>query len=231
MSIEEPSYEKQTIHNPNPIVRFAHRARLKKSRRLVLPFLSGGTTVLDYGCGEGRFLHDLSIELRDATGAIRLLGYDPYMSSKHDDYQVVSDADSIDTASVNILTCLEVCEHLSEDETNTFIDFAHRVLAPGGHLLVTVPIMMGPALLLKEASRSILHRRRPDTSARELVKASFVGTPPSRADDIKNSHRGYDWRVTLSRFSEVFSFEHVGFSPLPYNHWYGQSQALMVFKR
>lgn len=231
MNIEEPSYEKQTIHNPNPIARFAHRARLKKSKRLVLPFLSDGATLLDYGCGEGRFLHDLSTDLGSEVAGMRLLGYDPYMNSKHDDYEVVSDADSIAADSVNILTCLEVCEHLPEAETADFIDFAQRVLAPDGHLLVTVPIMMGPALILKEVSRSVLHRRRPDTSARELVKASFVGTPPTRAEDITNSHRGYDWRVTLSTLSDAFTLHQVSFSPLPYKHWYGQSQALMVFQR
>ena len=69
-------YEKQTVANPNPIARFSHRARLRKSKKLALPYLTGGATLLDYGCGEGRFLHELAAELNGQTGAT-LIGYDP----------------------------------------------------------------------------------------------------------------------------------------------------------
>jgi SAM-dependent methyltransferase len=190
-----------------------------------------GATVLDYGCGEGLFLHDLSYALAEADVRVQLLGYEPYMDSNYTGYEVVSDASRVPDESVDTLTCLEVCEHLSDDETARFIEFAQRVLRPGGNLLVTVPIMVGPALLLKELSRSVLHRRRPDLTVRELTRASLIAVPPPRADDIKTSHRGYDWRTTSRVLSDAFTMMHVGYSPLPYRHWYGQSQVLMTFRR
>ena len=53
--------------------------------------------------------------------------------------------------SVDILTSLKVCEHLTEAELQSFVDFAVWVLAPQGRLLVTVPIEIGPVVLLQGA--------------------------------------------------------------------------------
>ena len=111
--------------------------------------------------------------------------------------------------SVNVLTCLEVCEHLTGSETQEFIAFTLRVLAPRSRLLVSVPIEMGPAVLVKELSRSMLHRRRPDLTAAELARVAFRAKPARRADDIKSSHRGFDWRVTRYTLRQHLSCEHV----------------------
>jgi 2-polyprenyl-3-methyl-5-hydroxy-6-metoxy-1,4-benzoquinol methylase len=229
--MNEVPYEKQTVDNPNPIARFAHRTRMRKSRRLVMPFLKGSAAVLDYGCGQGRFLGDLATEINGREPQVELLGYDPYQSAQFDGYRIVSDPADIAPESVDILTSLEVCEHLSDPETEEFVEFAVRVLSPDGRLLVSVPIEMGPAVLLKEMSRSVLYRRRPDLSASELLRAAFFGTPARRAEDIKESHRGYDWRVTQRRLLEAFPCDHIEFSPLPFNNWYGQSQVIMLFRK
>jgi cyclopropane fatty-acyl-phospholipid synthase-like methyltransferase len=227
----EIPYEKQTVDNPNPIARFAHRSRMRRSRRLVMPFLKGSARLLDYGCGQGRFLHDLANEINGQQSQVTLRGYDPYQSAQFDGYRITSDPAEIAPASVDILTSLEVCEHLTGPETDEFVEFAVKVLPREGRLLVSVPIEIGPSVLAKEASRSILHRRRPDLSASELFRAAFVGTPPRRAEDVKDSHRGYDWRVTHRRLLENFSCDHIEFSPLPFNSWYGQSQVIMLFRK
>lgn len=227
----EVPYERQTFDHPNPLARFAHRARFRKSKALVQPFLRNAATLLDYGCGQGRFLHALAADLKATRPAVTLLGYDPYMSAQYDGYRVVSDPADIAPASVDIITSLEVSEHLTDPETREFIDFAVRTLKPGGRLLVTAPVMLGPAVLVKELSRSLLFRRFPDTSAGELLKAAVFGVPPRRAEDIKTSHRGYDWRVTHRRLAAVFQAERTEFSPLPFLGWYGQSQAMMMFRK
>lgn len=227
--MREVPYEKQTVDNPNPIARFAHKARMRRSMQLVESFLPGSATLLDYGCGQGRFLGELAPELNGQT--ITLLGYDPYQSAQFEGYRIVSDPDDIAPQSVDVVTSLEVCEHLTDRELEEFIDFAVKVMSAGARLLVTVPIMMGPTLLVKELSRSVLFRRRTDYSTPDLLKGTFFGTPGRRAEDIKVSHRGYDWRVTLTRLSETFSLVHQEFSPLPFNHWFGQSQVIMVFRK
>jgi SAM-dependent methyltransferase len=229
--MDDVPYELQTVDRRNPIARFAHRTRLKKSKKLVAPYLTGSATLLDYGCGQGRFLHELAIEFKKDQPNISLLGYDPIMSAKFDDYQVVSNQDEIAPESVDVITCLEVCEHLSDDETLVFIDFVSKAMKPTGTLLVTVPIEIGPVLLIKELSRSILYRRRPQMPISELVKGAFLGIPPTRAEDRLSFHTGYDWRDTRETLQKTFACDDIQFSPFPYRSWWGQSQVLMTFKK
>jgi SAM-dependent methyltransferase len=224
-------YEKQTVANPNPIARFAHRKRLEKSKGLVTPFLNGPATLLDYGCGPGLFLHNVAADVNGDNPDLTLLGFDPFMPAEYDDYRVIADSDTIADESVSVLTAFEVCEHLTEIETKELIDFALRVLAPTGRLLVSVPIEMGPVILVKELSRTILFRRSPEIAPLELLKAVFVGKPPSRAADIKASHRGFDWRCTHQTLSDMFHCEHIEFSPLPFDRWWVQSQVFMLFRK
>src|SRR5688500_6336523 len=145
-------YEQQTVDRRNPIARFTHRTRMRKSKRLVTRHLPASATILDYGCGQGRFLHDLAIDIRDRQPQARvsLLGYDPFATAKFEGYRVVSDVNEFDAESVDILTILEVCEHLTDAELQEFIYFAVKVLTPEGRLLVSVPIEIGPAVLVKE---------------------------------------------------------------------------------
>jgi cyclopropane fatty-acyl-phospholipid synthase-like methyltransferase len=227
--MREVPYERQTLDHPNPIARYAHRTRMRRSTRLVMPYLTGSATLLDYGCGQGRFLGDLAPALAGQT--VTLLGYDPHQSAQFDGYRIVSDPDDIAPLTVDVITSLEVCEHLTDDEMRAFVDFAGTVLKPTGRLLVSVPIMVGPALLAKELSRSLLLRRGTDYATGDLLKAAIAGAATPRAVDIKASHRGFDWRHTLATLRERFPLEHTEFSPLPFGHWYGQSQAIMLFRR
>jgi 2-polyprenyl-3-methyl-5-hydroxy-6-metoxy-1,4-benzoquinol methylase len=153
------------------------------------------------------------------------------MTAKFEGYRVVSDVNEFDAESVDILTSLEVCEHLTDAELQEFMDFAGKVLTPEGKLLVSVPIEIGPAVLAKEISRCILHRRHLEMSVSELLRAAILGSPAPRAENRKNSHRGFDWRNLRRILTETFSCEHIEFSPLPIPTWYGQSQVFMVFRR
>jgi 2-polyprenyl-3-methyl-5-hydroxy-6-metoxy-1,4-benzoquinol methylase len=226
-------YEQQTVDRRNPIARFTHQTRMRKSKRLVMQHLTASGIVLDYGCGQGRFLHDLAIHIknRQPHAQVSLLGYDPFMTTKFEDYRIVSDVNEFDAESVDILTSLEVCEHLTDAELQEFIDLGRKVLTPEGRLLVSVPIEIGPAVLAKEISRCILHRRHLEMSVSELLKAAILGIPARRAEDRKSSHRGFDWRNIRRILAETFPCEHIEFSPLPMPTWYGQSQVFMVFRK
>ena len=226
-------YEKQTLDNPNPLARFAHRTRFRKSAALVLDGLRPGATVFDYGCGQGRFLHELtrSLASRPAHASTKFLGYDPFMAAKFPGYTIFSDLEAVPDASLDVITSLEVCEHLDDAATARFVRFIAEKLRPDGKVLVTVPIMIGPAVLVKELSRMVLFRRPSDTRLRDLLAAAFFCVPPPRAQDIGGSHRGYDWRVTHRVLSDRFRCERLLFSPLPFVGGYGNSQAMMVFRK
>ena len=52
------TYDDRTINSPDFFARYAHRNRLKKCLKKVVPRLDLGK-VLDYGCGTGVFLSEL----------------------------------------------------------------------------------------------------------------------------------------------------------------------------
>ena len=99
--MREVSYEKQTVDHPISLARFAHRERMRRSMRLVRPFLTGSGTLLDYGCGQGRFLADLAPEVGPA---VTLLGYDPNQSAQFGGYRIVSTLDEIAPGTIDIMT-------------------------------------------------------------------------------------------------------------------------------
>ena len=53
------SYESNTVNARNPIARYAHRNRIKRSVELACQ-KSGNGKVLDYGCGSGVFVREMN---------------------------------------------------------------------------------------------------------------------------------------------------------------------------
>jgi len=94
------------------------------------------TTVLDAGCGEG-------VLVDEYRSRLAIEGLDPNYSS-----------DRVRTGSLTSLPypdatfdralCLDVLEHLTFDEQPRALAELHRVLRPGGLLLVSVPNLAGP---------------------------------------------------------------------------------------
>ncbi|MFG3757135.1 hypothetical protein, partial [Klebsiella pneumoniae] len=78
----------------------------------------------------------------------------------------------------DVISAFEVCEHLSDVEISRFLWEAWEALNSDGRLIVSVPIMVGGALLLKELNRAILFRRGSDYSPSELVAGTLGRTVP-----------------------------------------------------
>lgn len=226
-------YRAQTLDTPNPIARYAHRQRYRASFARVAGArptddaeraggggVRQGGTVLDYGCGQGDFLHELA-ELRpDLT----LLGFDPESGHVADRYTPVDDMAAVPSGSVDMVCCFETLEHLYPDEIASFAAEATRVLAPGGEVTISVPVIGGPTLLLKEANRALLFRRRSDYSARELLAASLTGRPAPRPSDIRVSHKGFDFRRLLDVLGDRFTVVDTSYTPFPALPWWLNSQ-------
>jgi hypothetical protein len=91
--------------------------------------------------------------------------------------------------------------------------------------LFSAPIEIGPALLMKELNRCILHRRYPEHGLIELALAAFLGVPAKRAANIKYSHKGFDFRRAFKYFrAHSWDVNVISFGPLPIPTWYGNSQ-------
>jgi hypothetical protein len=222
------SYAQQTVDAPNPVARYAHRNRVRRSLDLALPRLSGGR-LLDYGCGSGTFLAQV---LQHCPG--RAVGYEPHMTERvHPDLPIYNNLDSIDHAGpYSVVTLFETIEHLTPQELYSFVGVCHRMLPSGGGILISAPIEIGPALLLKDLNRSGWGRRRSEHRPLELIKAGVLGIPARRAENVKISHRGFDFRRARTALGDLgWRTRILSFGPLPWIGWYGNSQVYMWAER
>jgi SAM-dependent methyltransferase len=96
-----------------------------------LSALPGDTRVLDAGCGEGVLVEEFATRLR-------IEGIDANYSSARVRSGSLT-ALPFEEASFDRALCLDVLEHLTFEEQPRALAELHRVLRPGGELLVSVP--------------------------------------------------------------------------------------------
>lgn len=99
--------------------------------RMWLAALPDGTRVLDAGCGEGVLVDEFA-------GRLQMEGVDPNYASERVRAGSVTDLPYGDSGFDRAL-CLDVLEHLTFDDQPRALGELHRVLRPGGELLVSVP--------------------------------------------------------------------------------------------
>lgn len=220
------TYEEQTIDAANPIVRFAHRRRMALSLEITLRVIPQGGAVADFGAGTGYFLH----RLREIRPDLRLHGIEPYMTSVFGDVRFVPDFASIADRSLDLVTAFEVCEHLRDDEIDSFIENTARTLRPQGMLAISVPIMYGLAILPKELNQMMLMRRRSEYTAAEITRA-FLGLPVARPSDPKHTHKAFDFRVLRARLEQAFDLKTTVLSPFNMLPWFVNSQVFFCLSK
>jgi len=138
--------------------------------RILRRFATHTHLALDVGCGSGRNMlllspyTDFVMGLDRSPAALKLAGARGFPIA-------CADGQSIPVAnrSVNLLSAFDVLEHL-DDDMRALAEF-HRVLKPGGFLLLTVPAYR---FLWSEHDEALMHRRR--YAASELhVKLTRTG--------------------------------------------------------
>lgn len=220
------AYELLTFDTPNPIARYAHRSRLSRSVSYASEILQRGCTVVDFGCGTGHFLNAFARNRPDA----KITGYDPYLSGAVEHFQRVQDITTLAGRSVDLLTCFEVLEHLSDAHLAFFVVQAQRLVSPAGAVLISVPIIGGPTLLLKETNRMLLYRKWSDYSIGELLSCALLGIPAERAVRRGASHKGFDFRALRNMLAETFIVEREMLCPFPHLPWWLNSQVFLVLR-
>jgi 2-polyprenyl-3-methyl-5-hydroxy-6-metoxy-1,4-benzoquinol methylase len=104
---------------------------------------SGGESILDMGCGPGTFLGRFGARWQRAQGIDLAKGQIEFASQKYGSERLRFDA--IDVAEFkhdnvfDAITSIEVIEHLPASETQSFLRTIHRLLKPGGTLVLTTP--------------------------------------------------------------------------------------------
>jgi SAM-dependent methyltransferase len=219
-------YARQTVDTPNPLARFAHRRRIEVAKTAAARLAPTGGVVLDFGSGPGLLLHELGLRRRD----LRLIGFEPYMEQTYPDVPLVTQLSDVPDRSIDVLTCLETCEHLEDHSLAELIAETKRLLRPGGTLLISVPIVIGPSLLPKQVNRMLLHRQALDYTPRELALAVFAGQPGPRAARRASSHKGFDFRALDRYFATELVPVGRWLSPFAKLPWWLNSQAFSTWR-
>ncbi len=220
-------YDKQTVNAKNFFARYAHRSRLRYSENIIKSLFTNKTiSLLDFGCGDGLFLKNLSKKFSNFD----LIGYDPYSTIVHDSFKLCKNLDEISNNSLDIVCCFETLEHLDDKELDFLINTIHNKLKIGGKFIISVPIIGGLMLILKEINRAMMFKRKSDYTLKELFNATFFNKSPERADNIKTSHKGFNFQMLESNLKKKFKIKSKIFSPFKYIPWYLNSNVFYVLE-
>ena len=144
---------------------------------------------------------------------------------------------------------MEVLEHCLDEEVDKILKSFHRLLSPGGTLVISVPIEVGPSLLFKETIRTIAGWRGLGTykfkehyRALELIKMAFADETttivrPRYPEMIEgkqafyHGHKGFNWRTLRERVKRTFEVEQTLFSPCGWSLGHLSSQAWLVARK
>jgi SAM-dependent methyltransferase len=231
-------YAQKQLLSRSGLVRWSHGSRFRLARALVEPF--AGSRLLDYGCGDGTFLalvHDLFPHA---------LGVDVDAAQINDCARRFADVpgvsfltanrlrDASHAARYDVVVCMEVLEHCPDDVQAAVLDRLHEVTAPGGTIVISVPIEIGPTLVAKQAARGLValgglkeYSTRERYAPGELMRMVFagVGTQFPREEYLGSDsdgqpsrftgHKGFNWRNLQRAVEQRLTVERRVFSPMP----------------
>jgi SAM-dependent methyltransferase len=197
----------------------------------ILPQIKTGK-ILDYGCGSGFFVSEINKIQPNCA-----IGYEPFMEERcGENLPVYSNyPDILQYAPYKVITILEVLEHLQWSEIASILNRCNdELLSSDGIIIISVPITIGPALLLKELNLFRITGKW-HYNILEFIGALFFGNAGYRDNPdlaFMSDHKGFDFRE-LIRFirSKDWQVKILGYTPLPINWWYGNSQIFFSVRK
>ncbi len=265
------TYARKQLLCKDPVVAWSHGHRFRVAQQLAQTCAGG--KLLDYGCGDGTFLalvkdlvyvsrsHDPSAKRKPSTVFSEALGADVDPEQIADcrarfgappglSFVLTEElADDRHNGAYDVVVCMEVLEHCLEEKREGVLDDLHRLTAAGGTVIVSVPIEIGPSLIVKHVVRALAgwrglgdYRYRETLTFMEFWKMVFAGErttierPVYRTDfapDRPNAfhgHKGFNWRALRARLRKQFEVQQTLFSPLGWTAGYLSSQAWFVCK-
>jgi SAM-dependent methyltransferase len=231
-AISTGHYARKQLFSRDRLVAWSHARRFSTGISLAREFRA--KRVLDFGSGDGTFLA-LAMMSEDAPA----IGVGAELTA-----EVVADCrrryrdeprlqflriDELEprnhAGQYDAVFCMEVLEHVVDWEPE--IARMARLLAPGGRLIVSVPVETGLPILVKQTVRRIAGWRGvghyPGTSPYswpELVSAVFAGDHQHLARPVfdtgsgpSHDHKGFNWMVLQNRLGREFVLERVLASP------------------
>lgn len=128
----------------------------------------------------------------------------------------------------DLAVCMEVLEHCFPEQVEHILSQLQKLVKPTGIIIVSVPIEIGPSLLIKQFTRNIAGLlRQGDYAAsierhtlKEFAELVFAnGTthfqrPVYGDTEPYHGHKGFNWRSLRLKLAERFEIEQTCFSPL-----------------
>lgn len=224
-----PRYASYTYNHPNFLVRFPHRKRNKLVAEKIAETCSARW--LDYGAGDGALL-DVLLSRKQLPDVCVLYEPEPSMrlqlSDKVSELGLSKSVKVINSTSeacikFDLVTVLEVLEHLPMPERIKFYRFVANHLELNGKVLIEVQIEYGPILLLKEWGRRFLKKRVSEYKFRELFNAAFLlKILDAHSRYAKNDertfispHRGFDLDKLIDELRSFGTLQEIVRSPFP----------------
>lgn len=244
--------EKQ-IFCADPIISCSHRSRFATARKLLSRY--AGKKLLDYGCGDGTFLAIVSDLFPQATGADRCLDAvnrcrDRLQGQSSLSFVMTQElGDPELTQSFDIVTCMEVLEHCIAIDREEVLHDLKRLVSNTGKVLISVPVEIGPSLLLKYFFRwqaaqrhlgdyAYYERHRVDELllllfADENTKFERPMFFPKSGEQghPSHGHKGFNWKALRTILSGQFEIEKIHFSPIHFLGEFCNSQVWFLLSK
>jgi|ERR1019366_2887607 SAM-dependent methyltransferase len=232
------SYERKQLLSPSRIVRWSHGRRFELARGLVKSL--GGRSLIDYGCGDGMFVKRVH-ELVDQCVASDVVPCD-LSHIRGVPFVRVDELDERHAHRYDLVFCMEVLEHCVAEGVEAVLDDLRRLVAPGGAVVISVPIETGPTLLGKQTVRRVLGARKVGDyqwteryGLLQLMKMVFarentaIPRPVHSDGRLKwHTHFGFNWRALARSIERRFVVEDLRFTPLGWTREFASSQAWFV---
>ncbi|MGI8793427.1 MAG: class I SAM-dependent methyltransferase [Acidimicrobiales bacterium] len=216
------NYSGRLLTGGSFLTRLSHRRRLRRSTRVLRDGHFGRAA--DVGAADGWYLRallDAGVAERgvavDADEAMLAVG-----ASRSDGYAldfVLPDAEALldQQGSFDLVACLETLEHV--DDCRRIIALVADLCAPGGTIVVSVPIEVGPSLVLKQVGRWLANRRGQYSyesyTVRELARAALLWRTRGLSRGNLHSHKSFDFRTVRGLLQEHAHIERTTYSPWP----------------
>jgi len=211
------SYGAGTHSHRSRLIRFSHRRSFDHAFELLKA--EPGNRVLDYGSGDGYLLERLLPVIPEGNMA----AFEPpeYLQEQIrarfpvEPIRLVTAVDDLVQQRFDRIACLEVLEHLQSENVQRTLVILEELLEPGGVLVVSVPVEVGPSILFKYIASQIQKGSNRNLSISELLRASLYRSVPRDTTSSFISHKGFDYRKLRALLTQRFRLERELFSPFP----------------
>jgi SAM-dependent methyltransferase len=222
LEVGDAGYARRIFSGGNALTRWSHRRR----SRTALGVLEGRhfDRVADVGGADGWFLRDL-VDAGIAEGGVTL-DIDPALldagRQQSTDYPTLdfalSDPDGLAARQgrFDLVACLETLEHV--DDPPGVLDTIVGLTRPGGSVQVSVPVEVGPAVLVKQLGRWLANRRGDYGYGRyswgDLLRAGVLWRTEGIERANLHSHKGFDYRRIRALLDERITVDRTHWSPV-----------------